>query len=282
MSRLGRLQPQPPIVVRLPLAATFLAGAVTGPGVGTGSVIAGRTDAADVAGVGVGAASVSATAADPPAPRRSLVVTDAGLAWWARQPTGRMLRVVAPTPPAGAASVDGLGVGVASLDGVRTDAGAVAVAGQGGAAVAAARGDAGDVAGVGLGSGLVAAVRVDVAAVAGAGVGAGVVAGGRSDTAALAGVGTGAAAVTASASGGGALVAGVLGVGVGAGEITSEEYWSSTGGWDTLLAVSQYARQLRAEDLARPPVACPNDGEPLRTAPDGGLWCPWDGWRPGP
>lgn len=55
-----------------------------------------------------------------------------------------------------------------------------------------------------------------------------------------------------------------------------------SGGWDTLLAVSQYARQLRAEDLARPPVACPNDGEPLRTAPDGGLWCPWDRWRPGP
>jgi hypothetical protein len=47
---------------------------------------------------------------------------------------------------------------------------------------------------------------------------------------------------------------------------------------DDLLAISQYARQLRAEDLARPPVACPNDGEPLRTGPQGQLWCPFDGW----
>lgn len=56
----------------------------------------------------------------------------------------------------------------------------------------------------------------------------------------------------------------------------------TAGGWDTLLAISREARQLYAEDRARPPAACPNDGEPLRTAPDGGLWCPWDGWRPGP
>lgn len=60
---------------------------------------------------------------------------------------------------------------------------------------------------------------------------------------------------------------------------------TQAGGWDTLLAISQYAQRLRAEDLARlatNPEACPNDGEPLRTAPDGGLYCPWDLWRPGP
>lgn len=27
------------------------------------------------------------------------------------------------------------------------------------------------------------------------------------------------------------------------------------------------------------PVACPNDGEPLRTGPDGILFCPYDGWQ---
>lgn len=56
----------------------------------------------------------------------------------------------------------------------------------------------------------------------------------------------------------------------------------TVGGWDTLLAISQEARQMRADDLARPPSACPNDGEPLRTAPDGSLYCPWDMWTPGP
>lgn len=53
------------------------------------------------------------------------------------------------------------------------------------------------------------------------------------------------------------------------------------GGWETLLAISREARALYAEDAARVPVSCPNDGEPLRTAPDGGLFCIWDGWRPG-
>lgn len=28
------------------------------------------------------------------------------------------------------------------------------------------------------------------------------------------------------------------------------------------------------------PVACPNDGEPLRPGPDGEPYCPFDGWRP--
>ena len=29
------------------------------------------------------------------------------------------------------------------------------------------------------------------------------------------------------------------------------------------------------------PVACPTDGEPLEEGPDGELFCPFDGWRPG-
>lgn len=50
--------------------------------------------------------------------------------------------------------------------------------------------------------------------------------------------------------------------------------------WESLLAVQQEARQMAAEDAARRPVACPNDGEPLRDSARG-LYCPFDGWRPG-
>lgn len=28
------------------------------------------------------------------------------------------------------------------------------------------------------------------------------------------------------------------------------------------------------------PQACPNDGEPLVSGPDGAPYCPFDGWRP--
>lgn len=51
--------------------------------------------------------------------------------------------------------------------------------------------------------------------------------------------------------------------------------------WESLLAIEQEARQMAAEDAARPPVACPNDGEPLRQGANGVTYCPFDGWRPG-
>lgn len=41
--------------------------------------------------------------------------------------------------------------------------------------------------------------------------------------------------------------------------------------------------KLDAEEFAyyanRPPLACPNDGEPLKTGPNGELFCPFDGWQ---
>jgi uncharacterized Zn finger protein (UPF0148 family) len=38
--------------------------------------------------------------------------------------------------------------------------------------------------------------------------------------------------------------------------------------------------QAEAADARLAPlVACPNDGEPLRTGPDGQLYCPFDGER---
>jgi hypothetical protein len=51
--------------------------------------------------------------------------------------------------------------------------------------------------------------------------------------------------------------------------------------WEQLQAIVAEAKAEHAEDKARTPVACPNDGEPLREAGNGGLYCPFDGWRPG-
>jgi hypothetical protein len=61
-------------------------------------------------------------------------------------------------------------------------------------------------------------------------------------------------------------------VGVAQPEPTAE------GSWWPLLDVLREAAQARADDTARPPAACPYDGEPLRTGPGGVLHCPWDGW----
>lgn len=52
-------------------------------------------------------------------------------------------------------------------------------------------------------------------------------------------------------------------------------------GWDlysTLVEQSQYITYYKSQ----PPVACPNDGEPLRLGPSTtpGIWyCPFDGWQ---
>lgn len=52
-------------------------------------------------------------------------------------------------------------------------------------------------------------------------------------------------------------------------------------GWDlysTLALQGEYLQYYRSV----PPVACPNDGEPLRLGPSHtpGVWyCPYDGWQ---
>lgn len=51
--------------------------------------------------------------------------------------------------------------------------------------------------------------------------------------------------------------------------------------WNQLLEIAELNRQLRREELSRPPLACPNDGTPLVPAPpsaEGSLFCPHDGW----
>ena len=43
--------------------------------------------------------------------------------------------------------------------------------------------------------------------------------------------------------------------------------------WGSLVAI------LNEAAASQPPIsACPNDGEPLATGPDGRLFCRYDGW----
>lgn len=50
--------------------------------------------------------------------------------------------------------------------------------------------------------------------------------------------------------------------------------------WQRLLDIYHEAAEDIRFQQTQPPVACPNDGEPLKTGPDGKLYCPFDGWRP--
>ncbi|MGE5829605.1 MAG: hypothetical protein ACM30G_14790 [Micromonosporaceae bacterium] len=48
--------------------------------------------------------------------------------------------------------------------------------------------------------------------------------------------------------------------------------------WQQLLDILHEAADQSRQEKTQPPVACPNDGEPLVTGPDGKLFCPFDGW----
>lgn len=50
------------------------------------------------------------------------------------------------------------------------------------------------------------------------------------------------------------------------------------GSWDQLGSIFAQAVADRETDDATDPVACPNDGEPLREDKNGNLRCPFDGW----
>lgn len=50
-------------------------------------------------------------------------------------------------------------------------------------------------------------------------------------------------------------------------------------GWYGLLAIEQEYRDILAEERSRPPVACPQCGEPLDSGPRGELFCSFDGFR---
>jgi uncharacterized Zn finger protein (UPF0148 family) len=49
---------------------------------------------------------------------------------------------------------------------------------------------------------------------------------------------------------------------------------------DGLLAIYQYADDLLAEEPELRRLACPNDGTPYLSGPNGELYCPHDGYRP--
>lgn len=51
----------------------------------------------------------------------------------------------------------------------------------------------------------------------------------------------------------------------------------SEGGWYGLLAIEQEYRDVIAVQHSTPPVACPEDGEPLRAGPQGQNHCVWCG-----
>lgn len=51
------------------------------------------------------------------------------------------------------------------------------------------------------------------------------------------------------------------------------------GGWRDLQAIWVEARREAEIEASTPPVACPNDGEPLVEGPGGILFCRFDGWR---
>lgn len=50
--------------------------------------------------------------------------------------------------------------------------------------------------------------------------------------------------------------------------------------WWQLVSWRQEAVETKTALDQGGPLSCPNDGEPLLTAPDGGLFCRFDGWRP--
>jgi hypothetical protein len=66
--------------------------------------------------------------------------------------------------------------------------------------------------------------------------------------------------------------------GAGVGEVPVAAAVVEVGSWYSLLSILNETRQLAAAERAQPRVACPNDGEPLRTGPRGQQYCPWDGY----
>lgn len=108
------------------------------------------------------------------------------------------------------------------------------------------------------------------------------VTGSRTDTAAVAGATVSGATVTASATGGAGTVTGTTTSHATITAIVVNPVVVSQGSWYELISITDEARQyaLQARELAL--IACPNDGEPYRTGPDGSLFCPYDGYKPKP
>lgn len=48
--------------------------------------------------------------------------------------------------------------------------------------------------------------------------------------------------------------------------------------WEQYRVIREAAAQEAQVLAAGPPTNCPNDGTQLTAGPDGGLYCPFDGW----
>jgi hypothetical protein len=49
--------------------------------------------------------------------------------------------------------------------------------------------------------------------------------------------------------------------------------------WEALISIYEEAAQYMKDEKIQPPQACPFDGEPLVSTPDGkGLFCRFDGY----
>jgi hypothetical protein len=49
--------------------------------------------------------------------------------------------------------------------------------------------------------------------------------------------------------------------------------------WLQIYAIAREAEAYRKYYRQNPPVACPNDGEPLLIGPDSSRFCKFDGWK---
>lgn len=129
----------------------------------------------------------------------------------------------------------------------------------------------------------VTAARADSAAVTGTTASTATVTGSRADSATVTGATTSTATVTAVAVGGPGSVAGTTTSHATITATVTNPVVTVTGGsWYELISITDEARQyaLQARELSL--MACPNDGEPYRTGPDGSLFCPYDGYKPKP
>lgn len=48
--------------------------------------------------------------------------------------------------------------------------------------------------------------------------------------------------------------------------------------WDQYLSIIKSSAQEQEQLSQQRPEACPNDGTPLQSGPNGILHCPFDGW----
>lgn len=49
--------------------------------------------------------------------------------------------------------------------------------------------------------------------------------------------------------------------------------------WEQLISIRDEAIAYARDERTMPPVACPNDGEPLRAGSNGSLRCTFDGYE---